>query len=145
MMYRTKRLVTIFLSVALCVGMFIVPSSARSSWYLDSYRAWINPDGNGQLSVTVDVQATDYMDEIGATKILVLESKDDGDSWTEYRKFLPVVFPEMLKTDTVLYFDTPVSFEGTPGYDYCAIVTVYAGDSTGSDSREYTTPMVTAR
>ena len=141
----TKRIFAVILAAAICISVLTISVSARSSWYLNSYCAWINVDGNGELSVTVDVQATGDMDEIGATEILVLESKDDGDSWTEYRKFLPVVFPEMLKTDTFIYYDTPVSFEGTPGYDYCAIVTVYAGDSTGSDSREYTTPMVTAR
>ena len=85
------------------------------------------------------------MEKIGATRIEILESKNNGASWTQYRVFLSSIFPEMLTSGDYLYYDTPVSFTGTPGYKYCAIVTVYARDSTGSDSREYTTPMVTAK
>ena len=145
MKQTVKKLSAIFLVMVLCIGTFILPASARSSWNLDSYRPWLNVDSGGKMRVTVDVQATDYMDTIGTTRIEILESKNNGTSWTSYRVFLPVVFPEMLESNDFLYFDTPVSFTGTPGYKYCAIVTVYAGDSTGSDSREYTTPMVTAK
>ena len=145
MKWTIKKFSVIFFMMVLCVGTVIFPTSARSSWYLNSYRAWLNADSGGKMSVTVDVQATDYMDTIGATRIEILESKNNGTSWTSYRVFLSVVFPEMLESNDFLYFDTPVSFTGTPGYKYCAIVTVYARDSTGSDSREYTTPMVTAK
>ena len=140
-----KRMSAVCAILAICVSIFIVPTSARSSYYLSAYSAWLNPKANGEISVTVDVQATDYMDSIGSKRIQILESKNNGVSWTEYRAFLPIVYPDMLKSNEFLYYDTPVSFTGTPGYTYCAIVTVYAGDSTGSDSREYTTPMVTAK
>ena len=144
-MAQTKRqFIGIVVILALCIGIFAIPVSARSSWYLDSYCAWLNVKGNGKITVTVDVQATGFMDTIGAKEILILESKNNGASWTEYRDFLPLIYPEMLASNDFLYYDTPVSFTGTPGYKYCAIVTVYAGDSTGGDSREYTTPMVTA-
>lgn len=144
MKQNARKRISLFLACILCAGIFVLPASARSSWYLNSYRAWLNVKGNGKITVTVDVQATGFMDTIGAKEILILESKNNGASWTEYRDFLPLIYPEMLASNDFLYYDTPVSFTGTPGYKYCAIVTVYAGDSTGGDSREYTTPMVTA-
>ena len=145
-MSRTiTRFISVVLSIVLCVGTFVLPTSARSSWYLDSYRAWLTAESNGKILVTVDVQGTGDMEKIGATRIEILESKNNGASWTQYRVFLSSIFPEMLTSGDYLNYDTPLSFTGNPGYKYCAIVTVYARDSTGSDSREYTTPMVTAK
>ena len=80
MKQTVKKLSAIFLVMVLCIGTFIPPASARSSWYLDSYRAWLNVDSGGKMSVTVDVQATDYMDTIGTTRIEILESINNGTS-----------------------------------------------------------------
>ena len=140
-----KRISCAFLVVVLSISAFLMPASARSSWYLDSYRAWLNPKSGGEISITVDVQATGDMDKLGATRIEVLEPKNDGVSWSRHKVYLPPIFPEMLTSGNYFYYDTPVSFTGTPGYKYCAVVTVYAGDSTGGDSRDYTTPIVTAK
>ena len=140
-----KRVSCVFLVVVLSISAFLMPASARSSWYLDSYRAWLNPKSGGEITITVDVQATGDMDELGAKRIVVYESEDNGESWTEYKIFLSLLFPEMLTSGDYLYIDSPVSFTGTPGYKYYAVVTVYAGDSTGGDSRDYTTPIVTAK
>ena len=140
-----KRISCAFLVVVLSISAFLMPASARSSWYLDSYRAWLNPKSGGEITITVDVQATGDMDELGAKRIVVYESEDNGESWTEYKIFLSLLFPEMLTSGDYLYIDSPVSFTGTPGYKYYAVVTVYAGDSTGGDSRDYTTPIVTAK
>ena len=54
------------------------------------------------------------------------------------------LFPELVISDAILYYETPISYPGTPGYKYYAEITVYAGDSTGSDTKEYTTGVVTA-
>ena len=139
-----KRVSCVFLVVVLSISAFLMPASARSSWYLDSYRAWLNPKSGGRITITVDVQATGDMDELGAKRIEVFESTDNGESWSRHKVFLSLLFPEMLTSGDYLYIDSPVSFTGTPGYDYYAVVTVYAGDSTGGDSRDYITPIVTA-
>ena len=140
-----KRVSCIFLVVVLSISVFLLPASARSSWYLNCYRAWLTPEDDGEIFVTVDVQATGDMDELGATRIEVFESTDDGETWARHKVFLASIFPEMLISGDYFYYDTPVSFTGTPGYKYCAVVTVYAGDSTGGDYRDFTTPMVTAK
>lgn len=117
----------------------------RSSYYLDSYRAWLDPQDDGVIEVVVDVQATGYMDDVGALNIAIYESADDGDSWDLVRAYAASMTPGMLQHDKLLYYDRPVSYQGIVGLDYFAVVTVYAGDSTGSDSRDYVTTSVTAR
>jgi hypothetical protein len=51
----------------------------------------------------------------------------------------------MLAHDTYLYYDTAVTHIGRPGNKYYAIITIYAGDSTGYDTREYITTIITAK
>ena len=87
----------------------------------------------------------DYMDDIGALMIIMYESADEGDTWTAVRGYAASLNPGMLQHDKLLYYDRAVSYQGIVGRDYLAVVTVYAGDSTGSDSRDYVTTSVTAR
>ena len=117
----------------------------RSSLYLDSYRAWLTPKNNGAINVTIDVQAVDYMDNVGATKVIIYESTDGGSTWAQDKVYVRALYPELLEQDTYLYYNTPITHIGTPGNKYYAIVTVYAGDSTGYDTREYITPIITAK
>lgn len=138
-----KRPVSLALAVFLCVGITLIPVSARSSAYLSAYRAWLSTGDDGEIKVVVDVQATDYMD-VGANKIELFESSDGGDTWDPVRIFLSPLYPGMIKENVFLYYDIAARYDGTVGCKYKAIVTVYAGDDTGSDTREYTTKSVTA-
>lgn len=138
-----KKFVALFVALALCVGT--AAATTQSSWYLDAYRAWLSTGDNGAIGVVVQVQATTDMDEIGASRIQLFESKDGGESWETVKIYLKSIFPQMVDTNIYIYYDTPVTYAGTPGYQYYAIVSMYAGDSTGSDTRHYVTGVVTAR
>lgn len=143
-----KKSTTLFLALAMLVAVFAMPTSAaneRSSLYLSRYRAWLTPVSDGQINVNVDVQAVDYMDEVGALKIEIYESADGGETWTRPRIYHSALEDNMLVQDDVWYYDTAVVHQGTVGYKYFAIVTIYAGDSTGYDTRDYQTTTVTAR
>lgn len=143
-MKRIISRVTVFaFSVMLLIGT--VSASARSSLYLDGYRAWLTPKSGAKINVNIDVQAVGDMDDVGALDVTIYESSDGGTTWDNDATYYSALFPELLDHDTYLYYDTPISHQGTAGYKYFAVVTVYAGDSTGSDSREYTTTTVTAR
>ena len=153
-MKSLRKLVSLAVSLVMLAGVAVLPASAqgeagvepcRSSYYLDSYRAWLDPQDDGVIEVVVDVQATGYMDDVGALNIAIYESADDGDSWDLVRAYAASMTPGMLQHDKLLYYDRPVSYQGIVGLDYFAVVTVYAGDSTGSDSRDYVTTSVTAR
>ena len=141
-----KKTTALFLAVALCISVSVFPAFAGvySSLYIDSYRAWCTPQSKGKIAVTVDVQANYIVDELGANRIQIYESKDGGETWKSVKVYLKSIFPELVTTDDYIYYDTPVTYSGTPGYKYYAYITVYAGDSTGGDTRNYSTPIVTA-
>ena len=105
-----KRVSCVFLIVVLSISAFLLPASARSSWYLNCYRAWLNPKSGGEISITVDVQATGDMDKLGATRIEVLESKNDGVSWSRHKVYLSSIFPEMLTSGNYFYYDTNLCY-----------------------------------
>lgn len=143
-----KKLTALFLAVALLTAIVVVPAcaaSGRSSLYLSAYRAWLTPKSGAKINVTIDVQAVGDMDSVGALDVTIYESSDGGSTWHDDAIYYSALFPELLDHDTYWYYETPLSYQGTAGNKYFAVVTVYAGDSTGSDSREYTTPTVTAR
>lgn len=141
-----SRMILCVFAVMMLVGtVSAAADGARSSLYLDAYRAWLTPVSGAKINVNVDVQAVDYMDDVGATSIIVYESSDGGNTWSDWTGYASAMYPEMLVQDDYWYYDTAIVHEGTAGYRYYAIVTVYAGDSTGSDSKEYITPIVTAR
>ena len=139
-----KRLTALAVALILCIST-ATAASARSSYYLSAYRAWLSIGDNGAIGVVVDVQATTDMDEVGASRIQLFESQDGGESWETVKIYLKSIFPQMVDTNTYIYYDIPVTYAGTPGYQYYAIVSMYAGDSTGSDTRHYVTGVVTAR
>ena len=74
-----KKATRLLLAVSLLVVAFAVPTSAsleRSSLYLDCYRAWLTPQSGGKINITIDVQAVDYMDNVGALTVEMYEVGD---------------------------------------------------------------------
>lgn len=144
----SKKATVLLLTMALLVAAIAVPVGAvvsRSSLYLSRYRAWLTPESGGIIDVTIDVQAVDDMDDVGAISVKMMESSDGGDTWHSNGTYASAFYPELLVQNDYWYCDTPISHQGTPGYKYYAIVKVYAGDSTGSDTKNYNTTIVTAR
>lgn len=143
-----RKIAALILSCSFLIGAVAMSANAapeRSSLYLSLYRAWLTPKNNGAINVNVDVQAVDDMDDIGATSIVMYESSDGGSTWSAVRGYSSALYPNMLAHDTYLYYDTAVTHIGRPGKQYYAIITIYAGDSTGYDTREYITPIITAK
>lgn len=139
-----KRGLSLALALMMLMSISLTTVSARSSLYLDGYCAWLTAEDDGIVDVCIDVTAYDIMDEVGASRVQIFESKDGGQTWTSKRIYLKSLFPELVDTNTYFYYNNPISYQGTPGYRYYALVTMYAGDSTGSDTRQYTTGYVTA-
>ena len=81
-----KRGGSLLLALVMLVMITTTFASARSSWYIDSYRAWLTPEAGGIIDVTIDVAANDIMDEVGASRVEIFESKDGGKIWTS-KKF----------------------------------------------------------
>ena len=138
-----SRITVFVFAMTMLIGN--VFAAEQSSLYLSAYCAWLTPECGGVIDVTIDVEAVDYMDDVGALAVEIWESQDGGSNWDCVTTYYCSMYPELLVQDDYLYYDTPISYEGTAGYKYYAQVEVYAGDHTGWDSKIYVTPTVVAR
>ena len=133
------RLTGLILTLCLVSSVITTFASARSSAYLDAYRAGCNPRSGGEIAVWVDVTGTKAkMDCLGADKIYLYESTD-GTNFTRVKIFNRSDYPNMTVTNANNYYKTAVTYQGTPGYYYCAVVYVYAEYNGGSDTKTYET------
>ena len=112
--------------------------TTRASEYIFAYTAKIVPEGNGGFDVEFEIEATDFMTDLGVQKIEVFSSS--GGRLALYESTDPLYADTLLAHGTFRYSNA-VDCRGTPGRSYYAVVTFYAGDSTGSDTKEFTTKL----
>ena len=140
-----KRLLGIILAVSVAASLLSVSASAavvRSSDYLDAYACSAHRENNGKIAVCISVDAIVNATEIGATEIYIYESIN-GEDFTCVEVYDAEDYPEMLGSGWH-YYDTPIIHQGTVGKYYYATVYVYAGNSTGGDTRTVNTNIVRA-
>lgn len=114
----------------------------RASLYLSAQKAWCTAVSGGKIEINFQVTATSRMNSVGATSIYVYEKS--GARWIEAAHFTSGTTSGMLESNTSFCSST-VTFKGTAGVQYKAIVTAYAGNSsTASDSIDVETAAVTA-
>jgi len=127
--------------VALFSSLTVAFAAEQSSLYLDSYSAGLTARTGKKIIINVEVDATGYMDKVGASSI-TLYTSTDGVSYTPVATYDAEDYPDLLGTG--YFFDEDViTYYGVVGNRYRAIVYCYAEDSTGSDTRQYTTSAVT--
>ena len=140
-----KRLLGVILTVSIVASLLSVAASAavvRSSNYLDAYACSVSAENNGKIEVCVEVDAIVNATEIGATEIYIYESTN-GEDFTCVAEYFAEDYPEMLGSGRS-YYDEPIIHRGTVGKYYYAAVYVYAGNSTGGDTRAVNTNVVRA-
>lgn len=132
-----KRIICGILAVCLFSALSCNAALARSSAYLNSYRATVTAKSGGKMVVTVDVSGVGTMTEIGATTIYIYESEDNK-SFTRVATYEHTDYPEMMGSGTIYYKDA-ITHNGQVGYYYKASVYCYAANANGSDEKNYTT------
>ncbi|NLO47807.1 MAG: hypothetical protein GX111_05745 [Clostridiales bacterium] len=115
--------------------------SERASYYLDYYDAWATASSRHTVVISFDVDATGIMDVVGASYIVIQENNNGV--WSGVASFFGSSTIGMLAYNTNSHTGS-VSCTGTVGKQYRALVTIYAEDDSGSDSRTVTTSTVTA-
>jgi hypothetical protein len=113
----------------------------RSSQYLSSYSAWVGATGSGNIKIHFDIRATSLADSVGAYKIIV--QAKSGSNWTNAQTYWGSSTSGMLGSNCLLHLGD-VTYSGTPGVEYRAIVTAYSKIGSGSDSSDVTTSSVIA-
>lgn len=134
-MRKYIRLVCMALAIVL---LFAIPARAeiadvRASAYFTAYDSYLWKASGTTFQIWFDVIARNYMEELGVSSIEVQRSLDGG-SWTTMRTYSPGTYPQMISENAVDHVGY-VSYTGTSGYYYRAVVTFYAKNSNGTAYR----------
>lgn len=132
---------TLILSILLLNTAGAINFGTYASAYISETEVWAESDRDGEVTFWGDVTCVNKMDKIGISKIVI--QKKVSNSWTNvYTKFGSTT-NSLLSTDKSKYVCS-VPYDGVSGQIYRAVITLYAGDSTGSDTKERTTNAVVA-
>ncbi len=139
------KTIAIVLTLILCTASTAAATdfSIHASEYLDRYYANIYSEGDGDISIWFEVEATGEMDEIGALSIRLQQRSDESSTWKTIKTYSHADYSNMLANDKDFYVSS-VDYSGTEGYSYRAYVTVWAGKNGNGDSREILTDTVVA-
>ncbi|MDR0295620.1 MAG: hypothetical protein LBH91_05455 [Prevotellaceae bacterium] len=105
-----------------------------------NYGTVIAAEGSGKIRIDFDVTGTGTMTSIGVTQIEV--QKWINNVWTTDTTLKSSNYPNFLASNTITHASS-VRVTGVAGTQYRAILTAYAANSTGSDSKNYTSLTVT--
>ena len=142
-MKRFIKLVCIVLAFA---TLMMIPVSAatedstRASNFFHSFSTYITQTSTTKFKVWFDVSAVAMMDELGVCEIEVQRSSNNS-SWTPMFNYYPQYYSQMVAEDTASH-GSYISYTGTTGYYYRALVTFYAKNSTGTGKMDRYTQTV---
>lgn len=122
--------------------MLLSSVTPHASDYLSYYAIAFGARDNCRMVITMDVNAPRTMDRIGCM-MLIIENKIDG-TWYECDTLVSADYPEFYMYNTASYFHS-IDYYGEPGVQYRVTMVAYARDSTGSDTGEVTSYVVTCR
>lgn len=132
-----KKIAVLLLAALLFVNIMPVAVAGDSqivpyaSDYLDGCAITTVPEGNRKITVEYTVYGTDDMTEIGATKVRIQRYDTVIEDWVNYTSLAG------SSTKNDMSHSASVSFYGTAGVEYRAVIHAFAKKGTGSDSREY--------
>jgi hypothetical protein len=148
-----KKVLSFVLAIALAISLCVCAVEAtplmdesiapmRASDYFSSYSVSATGGVEGDVAITISIRAKKTMDSIGATKIVIQEK--DGSRWQEAYTKTGTIYNGLLDSDA-RGFRGSYTYSGTSGKTYRAIVTLYAEDAFGNDSKTVTTNSVVAK
>lgn len=101
-----------------------------SSEYISRSFIEVNREGNGRFAVSFSIRGTGVMTRIGAKSIVI--SQKEGSHWSQVVSY-DQYDSGMSKANSFSYANT-IYFDGDIGSEYRFEVTVFAQDSSGSDT-----------
>ena len=118
-------------------------ASARASEYFSYTAVYAFAKDDGEILIEYDIDPTHRMLECGARVIWIYEGQNNS-GYEVVRTYRMEDYPNMIQHNTIIG-DGEVTYSGTPGKDYYALVGVYAKDQYGSETIYFETNVVTAR
>lgn len=141
-----KRFVHTICLILVAVCLFTTTAYAaenpesRASNYFWRTSAYLDLVSGTTFEVWFDVDAVDLMDEVGVKTIKVQRSSN-GSSWSTMKTYSRDAYSQMMDYNSGSHADC-VTYTGTTGYYYRALVTFYAKNSSGSATYDtYTTKL----
>jgi hypothetical protein len=131
---RLFKFISVFVVISVICSVAAVSAAARASDYIETYSASISRSGT-TVTVNYAIIGTGSMTSIGASSIVIYRN---GVSVATFS--YPTV--SALRSSNTFTHDSNVYYTGTSGNTYYAVITFYAGNSSGSDTRTITTSSV---
>jgi hypothetical protein len=141
-----KKTISVFLAVVLLTSAFTVHAiayddSIDASHQIAGYSITITPLGSGNVRVVVSVAGTHpHMTTIGFPSIAIHERDNANSAWRVVRSSGPHYNPNALAGS----HSHAITYQGVAGRQYRAHASFFAQDAQGSDSRQATSPIITA-
>ena len=137
-----KKTIAIFFAVLLITSISGF-AAARASEYFSCTAVYAFALDDGEILIEYDIDPTHTMLECGARAVWIYEQQSDGD-YEEVFEYLMEDYPDMIQYGSIIG-DGQVTYPGTPGKKYYALVALYAKDQYGSEIISFYTNVVTAR
>lgn len=142
-MKRFIRLVCFVLVMTVCLATPAAAAEEVSTWsssFFTCHSAYLWKVSDSEFRVWFDVTAVKGMEELGASVIKVQRSTDN-ENWTTMSTYKKAVYPQMVAYNTGNHCSY-VTYYGTSGYYYRALVTFYAKNSSGTGEYYYYTSSI---
>ena len=139
---RIKKTISVILVIVFLVGapVYAMAAEARASSYFSSYSASITASDNGKMNINFRVVGTGTMTKLGVSTVYIYKNG----TRIATRSYTADGNEYMMGSNTA-YHSGSVPYVGVAGQKYYAVVTFYAKNSKGSDTRTYTTSTITAK
>ena len=126
---------TLILSIILALPAFATQNTSdRASEQLRSYFMDARNAGNGEIIITFSVDGTRKMEQIGAKRIVVFNKV--GGVWSIVESWSKD--DSGMTASNAYYYGNTMYFNGKVGTEYRVDITIFAENSSGSDSRTQT-------
>jgi hypothetical protein len=131
-----QKIAATFMSIiiVLSLGMNVSASNLRASLLIFDYYAWLTNNGN-TITVNYYIDATGISDKVGVSGIDIKRVSANGDTTV-------ATYGSSYGLNCGSH-DGTVTYTGSSGYTYYAIVTFYVKEGNQSDSKTFTTNSIT--
>lgn len=138
-MKRIYKIIALIIVLSMILSTCAFAAETRSSAYLTTYCGVLSRTSTGKLLIEFDVTGTGTMTAIGASIIRVYKS--NGTLMKTYN-YTDTGCSGMMGYNTIAH-GSSLKYTGTAGQSYYCIITFYARNSKGYDSKNYVTSTFT--
>lgn len=138
-MKRILRIAVCLVLVFSLIGTAVAYASTESNAYISSIGGAVSVANDGTVTVNFGTHGTDLMDKIGASAISIYEN---GQFRKTYFATNPLYTATMMGTNDYDFYGY-VTYAGTKGNTYRALITFYAEKDGGSGVESMWTSSVT--